>query len=101
MILFALGSGIGFMVLAGIVCDFIFEYIHKAKKIYRQSKFAVCEIGQKPLAGQENSGFDQVDRVDCVREKSINSDLLQKNVHGSKTDLYTVNNGNPVHNEAF
>jgi hypothetical protein len=39
-----LGSGIGFMVIADIVCDAIFMYIHKSRERYRDGKVSVCEI---------------------------------------------------------
>jgi hypothetical protein len=42
-----LGSGIGFMVIAGIVCDAIFMYIHKSREQYRDGKFSVCDIDTK------------------------------------------------------
>ncbi|CAF3453675.1 unnamed protein product [Rotaria sp. Silwood1] len=40
----AIGSGIGFMVIAGIVCDAILMYIHKSRDKYRRGKFSVCEV---------------------------------------------------------
>ncbi|CAF2688830.1 unnamed protein product [Rotaria sp. Silwood2] len=40
----AIGSGIGFMVIAGIVCDAILMYIHKSREKYRRGKFSVCEV---------------------------------------------------------
>jgi hypothetical protein len=32
------------MVIAGIVCDAIFMYIHRSRERYRKGKFAVCEL---------------------------------------------------------
>ncbi|CAF1268273.1 unnamed protein product [Adineta ricciae] len=40
----AIGSGIGFMVIADIVCDAIFMYIHRSRKKYREGKFKTCDI---------------------------------------------------------
>jgi len=40
----AIGSGIGFMVIAGIVCDAILMYFHKSRSRYREGKFSVCEV---------------------------------------------------------
>jgi len=39
----AIGSGIGFMVIASIICDFVFLHFHQARKQYRQTKFSICE----------------------------------------------------------
>ncbi|CAF1082300.1 unnamed protein product [Rotaria sordida] len=47
----AIGSGIGFMVIADIVCDAIFMYIHKYRERYRQGKINVCVIS----SDEENS----------------------------------------------
>ncbi len=44
--LFYLGSGIGFMVIAGIVCDVILMYIHKSRNKYREGKISVCEVDE-------------------------------------------------------
>ncbi len=41
------GSGIGFMVIAGIVCDAVFMYIHKYRERYREGKFSICEVDEK------------------------------------------------------
>ncbi|UJR08640.1 hypothetical protein I4U23_012899 [Adineta vaga] len=40
----AIGSGIGFMVIAGIICDAIFMYIHRSRQRYREGKISVCEV---------------------------------------------------------
>jgi cation transporter protein len=50
----AIGSGIGFMVIAGIVCDAIFMYIHKSREQYRQRKFSVCEVTVKRASSNED-----------------------------------------------
>lgn len=42
------------MVLAGIVCDFIFMYFHKAKEAYRERKFSVCDMDLKRAVSNEN-----------------------------------------------
>ena len=39
-----LGSGIGFMVIAGIVCDAIFMYVHRSRRKYREGKISICEV---------------------------------------------------------
>jgi P2X purinoceptor 4 len=45
----AIGSGIGFMVIAGIVCDMIFMYFHKHRMQYRESKLTICHVdGEDP-----------------------------------------------------
>jgi hypothetical protein len=43
---FLLGSGIGFMVIAGIVCDVILMNFHKSRERYRKGKFSVCEVDE-------------------------------------------------------
>ncbi|CAF1096753.1 unnamed protein product [Adineta ricciae] len=40
----AIGSGIGFMVIAGIVCDAIFMYVHRSRRKYREGKISICEV---------------------------------------------------------
>ncbi|CAF1234540.1 unnamed protein product [Adineta steineri] len=50
----AIGSGIGFMVIADIVCDAIFTYIHKYRQRYRQGKFSTVEISSSRLHSEEN-----------------------------------------------
>ena len=40
------GSGIGYMVIAGLVCDFIMMNVHKSRDRYRAGKVSlVNEIG--------------------------------------------------------
>jgi len=50
----AIGSGIGFMVIAGIVCDAIFMYVHKSRERYREGKFSVCEVRNERSSATEN-----------------------------------------------
>ncbi len=47
--MFHLGSGIGFMVIAGIVCDVILMYIHKSRNKYREGKITICEVDEHDL----------------------------------------------------
>jgi hypothetical protein len=35
------GSGIGYMVIAGLVCDFIMTHLHKYRDKYRASKVSL------------------------------------------------------------
>jgi len=35
------GSGIGYMVIAGLVCDFIMMYVHKSRDKYRAGKVSL------------------------------------------------------------
>ncbi|CAF3440095.1 unnamed protein product [Rotaria socialis] len=50
----AIGSGIGFMVIAGIVCDAILMYIHKSREKYKQGKFDVCEVDDEDPTATQN-----------------------------------------------
>jgi hypothetical protein len=45
----AIGSGIGFLALASVMCDLILLYIHRSREHYRQGKFSVCETYDDPL----------------------------------------------------
>ena len=40
------GSGIGYMIIAQIICEFIFTTFHKHRKTYLQSKIKVCDLNQ-------------------------------------------------------
>ena len=40
------GSGVGYMIIAQIVCEFIFTTFHKHRKTYVQSKTKVCQLKQ-------------------------------------------------------
>lgn len=46
-LLFGLGSGIGFMVIAGLVADMVFMYIHRSRESFRERKFSVLEVAAK------------------------------------------------------
>jgi cation transporter protein len=48
----AIGSGIGFMVIAGIVCDAILMYIHRSREKYRRGKFSVCDVDGTDMVTQ-------------------------------------------------
>ncbi|CAF2447127.1 unnamed protein product [Rotaria sp. Silwood2] len=50
----AIGSGIGFMVIADILCDAIFMYFHKYRERYREGKFSVCVMSSQQEASAEN-----------------------------------------------
>jgi hypothetical protein len=41
------GSGIGFMVIAGIVADTFFMYFHKSRTTFRQGKISVVDVDHK------------------------------------------------------
>ncbi len=41
------GSGIGFMVIAGIVADVFFMYFHKSRTTFRQGKISVVDVDHK------------------------------------------------------
>ncbi|UJR37581.1 hypothetical protein I4U23_030280 [Adineta vaga] len=56
----AIGSGIGFMVIADIVCDTIFMYFHKARKQYREGKFNTCEIKAKTARSDKETKFRMI-----------------------------------------
>lgn len=40
----AIGSGISFLVIAGVVCDFILMYGHKYRNRYRQGKISILDM---------------------------------------------------------
>ncbi|CAF4097262.1 unnamed protein product, partial [Adineta steineri] len=48
----AIGSGIGFMVIAGIVCDAILMYVHRSRETYRRGKFSICEVDNDGMRAQ-------------------------------------------------
>jgi hypothetical protein len=45
------------MVIAGIVCDIIFMYIHRSREQYRTRKFSVCEVDNKRMNSNENENL--------------------------------------------
>ena len=40
------GSGIGYMIIAQVICEFIFSTFHKHRKTYLQSKIKICNLKQ-------------------------------------------------------
>ncbi|CAF3430901.1 unnamed protein product [Rotaria sp. Silwood1] len=50
----AIGSGIGFMVIADILCDAIFMYFHKYRERYREGKFSVCVMSSTRANSNEH-----------------------------------------------
>mgnify|MGYP006911074051 FL=1 len=42
------------MVIAGIVCDAIFMYFHRAREFYRQRKFSVYDADLKKAISEQN-----------------------------------------------
>ena len=43
------------MVIAGVVCDVIFMYLHKARERYRQRKYSVCEVNTNKINSDETT----------------------------------------------
>lgn len=47
------GSGIGFMVVANIVADVVFMYIHKHRAGFREGKFSVISVKKRKTDDQQ------------------------------------------------
>ncbi|CAF1149122.1 unnamed protein product [Rotaria magnacalcarata] len=69
----AIGSGIGFLVIADIVCDAIFMYVHKSRERYRGGKFSVCEVSTT-RADQDSDSLNHIIPVQTQKQISIQSD---------------------------
>ncbi len=60
------------MVIAGVVCDVIFMYVHKSRERYRQGKFSVCEIRNGGSSATETLVRDQVcESIEIINIKNI------------------------------
>ena len=42
------------MVIAGIVCDAIFMYIHRSREQYRERKFSLCNVDKQRTSSNDN-----------------------------------------------